>query len=981
MADWSKVEELFHRVLAQPPQERSKFLEACDDEELRRDVQRLLDSANTDDDFLEGSPLSSIQAPAARLTAGKTVGRFRIMELIGAGGMGEVYRARDDRLRRDVAVKVLPSSFARDAERVRRFEQEATAAGMLNHPNILLIHDVGVDSGSPYLVSELLEGETLRQRLARSALPLHAAIVYGRQVASGLAAAHQKGIIHRDLKPENIFLTKNDQAKILDFGLAKLARPALEEGNTATIQTGTGVAMGTVGYMSPEQLRAEAVDHRTDLFALGAVLYEMLAGQRAFAGKTTADVVGATLNAEPPDLAQIDPKIPAQLRQLIAQCLEKSLERRFQAAHDLEFVLSTLTGTHTEPSVTPSTTTRRTVLTVSSSVVIAAAAGVAVDRWLIPAHIATQPRGLPKLTRVTFEAGLQSEPTWAPDASLIAYSSNRGGKFDIWVRPYGEGEPVQVTKSPGHNWQPDWSPDGKLIAFRSERQGGGLYVIPALGGSERKISSFGYRPSWSPDGSAILFDTQFASIGGTPKIFLATLEGASTREILPGFFKDFNTLAPTHVAWHPSGRQVSISSTHGKLGWGFWTVSVEGGSAVKSEIAPQVKNLLQEAGLTPGKFAWSPSGRTLYFEGSSHDVSNLWKIAVDPKTLRWIAGPERLTVGPGRDAGIKLSPDGKKLGFTVRREDTRVWVLPFDAIHARVLGEGKPETPEEATSFTAQLSPDGRKLVYFTSQVAGQELWETSLDDGTRKLLVPADGRFRSYPCWSRDGKRLAYRRRQRAKPGVSAPDVSIIVLPADGGDEQVITSNGAGDGPRDWFADGKRLLAVTFRPDLRLAKIWEVPLAAAPHAERQARILAEDPDYAFYVPQLSPDERWICFIKVRADEPNLSTLYVMPTAGGEMIPITDGKFYDDKVRWSPDGKTIYFLTPRDGCFNVWGSRFDLEHGKPVGEPFRVTTFENPSRMATPSNVSSEMSVTANRLALPLTEVSGNLWVLENLDS
>jgi Tol biopolymer transport system component len=205
-------------------------------------------------------------------------------------------------------------------------------------------------------------------------------------------------------------------------------------------------------------------------------------------------------------------------------------------------------------------------------------------------------------------------------------------------------------------------------------------------------------------------------------------------------------------------------------------------------------------------------------------------------------------------------------------------------------------------------------------------------------------------------------------------------VLSADGGDEQIVTSGHSADGPRDWFADGKRLLALTTRPDGKRWKIWEVPLAAAPHAESQARILASASDHNFYVPQLSPDERWICCIRVRADEPGLSALFVMPSAGGEMTQITDGKFYDDKVRWSPDGKTIFFLAPRDGCFNVWGIRFDPALGKSVGQPFRVTGFSNPSRMATPSKQGSEMSTAANRLALPLTEVSGSVWVLDNLE-
>lgn len=981
MADWDRVEELFHAALARTPQERSQFLkDGCGvDEQLRREVQRLLESSDSADEFLEGSPLSS-GVQVAHLAPGTMMGRFRIVELIGAGGMGEVYRAHDDQLRRDVAVKVLPAAFAQDTERMRRLEQEARAAGMLNHPNIVVVYDIGIENGSPYVVSELLEGETLRSRLAKGALAAKRAIGYAQQIASGLSVAHRKGIIHRDLKPENIFVTRNGQAKILDFGLAKQTRPITAERNSATMSTQTGVVMGTVGYMSPEQLRGEPLDQRSDLFALGAILYEMLSGQRAFGGKTSADVISSTLREEPPELSELAPEMRSRLGQVVSRCLAKRPNDRFESAGDLEFVLDAIAGLPPEQGEKPSTT-RRAILAISGTAVVVAAA-IAVDRRVIsPSSPAS--RSVPRtFTRLTFEAGLQSEPTWSPDGSLIAYSSNRGGKFDIWVQPDGEGEPAQVTKSPGHNWQPDWSPDGRQIVFRSERMGGGLYVIPALGGNERKISSFGYRPSWSPDGGTILFDTQIASIGGPPRLFLATLDGGAPREILADFVKEFNTLSASHIGWHPAGRQISIASTHRKLGWGFWTVSVDGGRAVKSELAPEVDSRRREADLALGKFVWAPSGHTLYFEGSSHGVDNIWKVTVDPKTLRWTEGPERLTVGPGRDVGITISPDGRKLAFTVRREDTRVWVLPFDAVNARIISEGKPETPEEAPCYTAQLSPDGRKLMYFISHPGRQELWKKSLDNGTAKLLLPADGYLRTYPCWSKDGKHLAYRRSRPAKAN-SPSDASLVVLSDEGGDEQIITS-GVGrlsDGPRDWFADGKRLLALTTRPDGNRWKICDIPLAAAPHAESQARILASAPEHNFYVPQLSPDERWICCIKVRADEPGLSALFVMPSAGGEMTQITDGSSYDDKVRWSPDGKTIFFLAPRDGCFNIWGIRFDPARGKSVGQPFRITEFGNPSRMATPSKQGSEVSIAANRLALPLTEASGSVWVLNNLES
>src|ERR1051325_9099524 len=282
------------------------------------------------------------------LAAGAQLGPYEIVLPLGAGGMGEVYRARDRRLEREVAIKVLPTDFAKDADRVRRLEQEARAAGMLNHPNILIVHDFGAHDGAPYIVSELLEGEELRASLDHGALTLRKAVDYAQQVASGLAAAHEKGIIHRDLKPENLFITTDGRVKILDFGLAKLKRPPVRaavdsEAPTALPpDTDPGTVMGTIEYMSPEQVHGQEADHRADIFALGVILYEMLAGQRAFKGTSAAAVMSAILRDEPEELTAINEKIPPQLERVVARCPEKRPGQRFQTASDLGFAIEAL---------------------------------------------------------------------------------------------------------------------------------------------------------------------------------------------------------------------------------------------------------------------------------------------------------------------------------------------------------------------------------------------------------------------------------------------------------------------------------------------------------------------------------------------------------------------------------------------------------------------------------------------------------------
>src|SRR5258708_27445164 len=278
------------------------------------------------------------------LRAGAKLGSYEIQSPLGAGGMGEVYRARDPRLGRDVAIKVLPVSFTADPERLRRFEQEARAVGALNHPNILAIYDMGTREGAPFIISELLEGETLRGRLSSGVLPVRKAIEYAVQMAQGLSAAHEKGIVHRDLKPENIFVTRAGRIKILDFGLAKLAQPEGDHAETITHQTEAGVVLGTVGYMSPEQVRGRPADHRSDLFSFGAILYEMLSGRRAFHGETSADTMSAILRGESPGLAETNRGIAPGLEQIVQHCLEKNPEERFQSARDIAFDLQLLSG-------------------------------------------------------------------------------------------------------------------------------------------------------------------------------------------------------------------------------------------------------------------------------------------------------------------------------------------------------------------------------------------------------------------------------------------------------------------------------------------------------------------------------------------------------------------------------------------------------------------------------------------------------------
>jgi Tol biopolymer transport system component/DNA-binding winged helix-turn-helix (wHTH) protein len=594
-----------------------------------------------------------------------------------------------------------------------------------------------------------------------------------------------------------------------------------------------------------------------------------------------------------------------------------------------------------------------------------------------------------KLWQLTFDAGLQGEPTWSPDGRFIAYSSDRSGNLDIWVQPVGEGNPVQVTTSPAHDWQPDYSPQGDRIVFRSEREDGGLFIVPVLGGSERRISSFGYRPRWSSDGSQILFlGSPVRAVGVRSRLYVAGLDGKPPREVLAEFLSEF--AGELRVAWHPDSKRVSIWGVHRKKGLSFWTISVSGGSPVMSERDPAVEQRLREDVFSGcgcrspfGDFVWAPSGLAVYFDGISQGPTNVWKVGVDPQTLRWVMGPERLTTGPGLQSDISASGDGRKLSFTARTEQTRIWSIPFDATTGRVLGTGQAVSEGKMDAIVPDLSRDGKKLVFKIQRADQQkyELRERSLEDASERLLVIGDEFNRGLPRWSPNGDQLVFIHFRQSSAERGPNELSMVLLPAGGGKEQTLTSPiDSWEIPWDWSADGEWILASSDRKTPNRLGLYLFPIAAAPHAETQMRPVISHPDYNLWEGRFSPDGRWVSFNATKALADDVTTIYVAPATGGEWRRISEGRDWDDKPVWAPDGKTIYFLSNRAGFFNVWGIRFDTVQGKSAGEPFRVTAFDKPSHMMLPINQQLKWSLSANHLALPVTEVSGNIWILENVD-
>jgi serine/threonine protein kinase len=427
---------------------------------------------------------------------GQTISHYRITEKLGGGGMGVVYKAEDTKLHRFVALKFLPDGFAPDSQALSRFNREAQAASALNHPNICTIDEIGEHNGQPFIAMEFMEGSTLKHRISGKALPFVGMLELAIQIADALRVAHAQGIIHRDIKPANLFVTKLGNAKILDFGLAKLVPAGTNVGasemptvTAGELLTNPGVTMGTIAYMSPEQARGEELDSRTDLFSFGAVLYEMATGQMAFPGNSAAIMHDGILNRTPITASQINQSLPPKLDEIIGKALEKDRKLRYQSAADIRTDLQRLkrdTESSKEPAATNAVARTgenrgikwRMVLAGATAVLALAAGGYFYfHRTTILTDKGRVEPGSPKqhtLTRLTFDNGLQIGATWSPDGRFIAYSSDRRGKFDIWVQQVSGGDPVQITKRPGHNWQPDWSPDGKYIAYRSEEGGSSL---------------------------------------------------------------------------------------------------------------------------------------------------------------------------------------------------------------------------------------------------------------------------------------------------------------------------------------------------------------------------------------------------------------------------------------------------------------------------------------------------------------------------
>jgi len=594
------------------------------------------------------------------------------------------------------------------------------------------------------------------------------------------------------------------------------------------------------------------------------------------------------------------------------------------------------------------------------------------------------------LTRVTFEDGLQIGATWSPDGLYIAYASDHGGKFDIWVKQLGGGDPVKVTRTAGQNWQPDWSPDGKSIAYRSENADGGLFVIPALGGSgvERKISSFGYYPRWSPDGSRLLFQT--GRYGVASKIFVVDLvESDAPREVLADVTSREFVIS---AAWHPDGKRISvwslieIPSPIPSFWTGYADSSKSSAAATKTEIAPEVLSVAKGiAGQGIGELAdadsdfklcWAPSGKAIYFERTFRGARNIWRMSMDPLSLRATA-IERLTTGTELESEPALSPDATKLAFTTQPEQIRAWIFPFNADLGHVTGAGQPANSHAVEAWGGSLSPDGTKLAFAGRQAGKWALWIKAFAGGTEVRLPLDDTYVLDEPEWSPDGTQIAF---TRMKP--STGELQSVIWNFKTQAEVPITSWGEYKiFVFDWSPDAQWLLASIFNPATNRYGLYKVRSTGVRSKEDVVQLLPDNPNYDLWQGHFSPDGDRIAFEGVRSVLTGFeSSIFVAPASGGPWTRITDGKQWDDKPRWSPSGKLIYFISERGGFFNVFDIHFDSESGRPVGDVSQVTRFQSSAMIIARCIPFVGLSVSKSRLMATVSQSSGSIWVLDNVD-
>jgi Tol biopolymer transport system component len=892
---WRIVTEIFHAALERPSVQRSRYLmEVCrQDPSLRADVDALLAGDDKADVF--GDPLA---AGRAALLPGTLLGPYRVNALLGAGGMGEVYEASDTRLNRQVAIKVLPTVFAQDIQLRQRFEREAHAAAALNHPNICALFDIGVHDGAPFIVSELLEGRTLRQVCANGPLTVRRALEYAAPIARGLAAAHLKGIVHRDIKPENLFITTEARVKILDFGLARLITGVAAEAHAGAVPTLTdaGIVMGTAGYMSPEQVRGLPADSRSDIFSFGTVLFEMLAGQRPFRGDTNADTASAILNAEPPSMTP--ESVPPALERIIRRCLEKDAPNRFQSADDLAFALEALTVTPgaTATAAVDGPAAHARLLLPGLAIALAVAAVFLAAVWY-----ANPPRvdsGAYRFTPFATGAGAAYDAVWSPDGRSIAYSKFVERRSQIFVRGLDGDSPEQIThQSLDDAGRPFWWPDGSRLGFMS---GGSVWSVSRAGGAPELVQKiFVTAATLSPDGRTLaMWRTDFTTKPrGLSTVWLASPPNAVPREYTPAPFSVKSMYNPTYLQFSPDGKQLLLADWTDEGDTATWVLPFPE-SAQARRLVPKIRRVGPQ--LDPTRVAWMPDSQraVMVFATGSTPKGGLWM--VDVRT----GAATPLAAGPTQQGSPSVSPDGTKIVFTSGGPGYDLVEVPLDGSPMRdFLATGSDE-------YSGAWVPGSSKYVYLTNKNGDEELRIHSQTENWDRLIVDrrlADRVFGgttglSAPVASPDGQHVAFD--VSGAGGGASDSYSIWISHVGGGDPIRLTPPGASERAAAWSPDGQSIVCIhEDHGEMGLAVI---------------RVGTRDPPHLLVPrtqgpPAWSPDGEWIAYQAGR------NVRLVSPDGARQRIlaPLTiffdmNGEAAQNALVWSRDSKSLYSTRQTD---------------------------------------------------------------------
>jgi Tol biopolymer transport system component len=957
--EWEQVKNLVLAAQDEAPDDVDTWLVThCPSASTREEAARILHAAAGAGDFLEGS--ASQKHLGLRPPHPARIGRYRIVDELGSGGLGVVYSAYDDLLKRPVALKVLLSPESSSSELRKRLLWDARAACSLQHANIVVVHDIGEDQGLDYIVMERVSGQTLTACLPPGGMEPSRVVAIAIQIASGLEAAHAAGIVHRDLKPTNVMISAGDSVKILDFGLAKPSAELLRDSQTPlTIE---GRFAGTVAYVAPEQAEGQAVDARADIFSFGCVLFELLTGHQAFEGQSAMSVVAKILHQEPPGVGNLVRGLDPRLAEIVARCLRKNPGERFQTVAELKARLSEC-ATPVRLSV-PRASRRWAGWAVAAGVAALACALT----WLAASRLHSRPQeGSYALTRLAAGGGLTEYPALSRDGRYVAFASDRAGhgNLDIWIQPAEGSDPVQLTFGPANAYQPVFSPDGTQVVFRSEESGGGLYVVSALGGKPRLLAFGGRDPSFSPDGRWLAFwvgNPGRSLLAGSAQAFFIPAAGGAALPIAS------NLEASISPVWDPDGRSLlCVGRGKGMDKTGWWIADFSSHAARPAAAYGEVRllDLIESVGsewVRP--FAWL-ADRTLLISAKQGDSNNIWgmRVASDGTLLD---GLRRWTGGTALElhASAAIAPD-------------RTLRLAYDALHIATIVRSVALTPAGAQAGpprlllggydnigSPSLSADGSKLAFSTSQP--DHLFIRVMDVASGQVATAASlpaARF-ARPILSGDGRTLAY--------SVNRINSGYLISSNGGVPESVCTHCGP---PTDVAFDGS---AALFESGDTTNQLLLCTRQAGP---RPVARIVDAPSMYVSAGRWSPDRRWILFCGVRNRQ---KTVYLVPAASdgnaktSQLIPISGDGYDAWEPAWSRDGRHVYFVAKADGFGCIWGRDIDPASGRPSGAAFPVAHFHQAREMVQGSAASlGEIGLSVSRqfLAFSVTETTGEAWL------